>query len=143
MTAPSKLGKFLVIALAVVSLASSVNFWHSTRSLDKGSEAIERWEFILAPVRDRLPIQRGVIGYVGEWDIVGSDNEYEDWDQMAEYLLTQYVLAPLIVKRGAVAEWNVAVLTPASMQAWQQAHEGEFRVIPLKHNVYILRKLDQ
>ncbi len=141
MIKPARLGKFLVFALAIASLSSTVNFWYSTRNLDKGSEAIERWETILAPVKARLPIQRGVIGYVGEWNVPG--NEYEDWDQMAEYLLTQYVLAPLVVKQGAVAEWNVAILSPASMQAWQEAHKGEFRIIALKHNVYILRKIEE
>lgn len=139
MTAQPKLGKFLVIALAIASLASTIHFWYSTRNLDKGSEAIERWEFILAPVKNRLP-PRGVIGYVGEWDLNGSEDEFDDWDQMAEYLLTQYVLAPLIVKRGAVAEWNVAVLSPASIQTWAQAQEGKFQIIPLKHNVYLLRR---
>lgn len=141
MIASPTLKQTVVLVFSSISLLSTILFWNSTRNLDKGAEAIIRWETNLAPVKTTIPIQRGVIGYVAEWDIQGA--EYEYWDQMAEYLLTQYTLAPLIVKQGAVAEWNVAVLPATSMQVWQQEHKGKFQVIPLKHNVYVLHKLEK
>ncbi|HEY6074559.1 MAG TPA: hypothetical protein VIV15_14515, partial [Anaerolineales bacterium] len=90
-----------------------------------GGEAIASFEKRLEPVKAPLPFQRGVIGYFGEWDMPGAG--YEELDQHAEYLLAQYALAPLILKRGAGAEWNVAVLSPKLMAAFRAAHP-EFEI---------------
>ena len=79
-----------------------------------------------------------MIGYLGEWDVPGIG--YEPNDQHAEYLLAQYALAPLILQRGATAEWNAAVLGPKAFAAFQQAHPGEFEISDLGHNVYILHR---
>jgi len=134
----ANLKKFLVVTLALISLSSLIRFWYLSRDLDRGSDAIVALESRLAPVKDILPFQRGVIGYVGEWDVPGI--EYAYWDQMAEYLLAQYTLAPLILKRGAVADWNVVVLGPKALQIWQQTNQEDFQVIPLKHNVYLFHR---
>jgi hypothetical protein len=134
----TKLQKAAVWLLALTSLLSVLLFWRSTIGLERGAEALDAWEARLAPVRAALPIERGVIGYVGEWDVPGA--EYSFWDQESEYLLAQYALAPLIVVKGPGAEWNVAVLSPKSFDIWQSSHAGEFEVTRLKHNVYILHR---
>ena len=129
-----------VILLVSASAATSLQYAQSTRGLERGAEALNAWEARLEPVRAALPVKRGVIGYIGEWDVLGTS--YGVWDQESEYLLTQYALAPLILVKGPAAEWNVAVLERRSLEVWQSAHPGEYEVIPLKHNVYLLHKLN-
>lgn len=131
--------KFFIVLLVLASLFSVFQYWLSTRGLDLGGAAIEAWTERLEPVKTALPIQRGVIGYVGEWDVPGTSYSY--WDQESEFMLAQYTLAPLILERGAVEEWNVAVLSRASFGIWQKANAGEFEITPLKHNMYLLHRL--
>ena len=133
-----KIQKLAVILLVLTSLYSIVLHWCSTIGIDKGSEALDTWEDHLQPVRDALPIKRGVIGFVGEWDVPGIESAF--MDQESEYLLTQYALAPLILVRGAVAEWNIAILNRGAFAIWEQSNQGKFEVIPFKHNIYLLHR---
>jgi hypothetical protein len=126
--------------LVLASLFSVVRYWRLTLNIDRGKEALDAWEARLAPAREALPFQRGVIGYVADWDVPGVSYAYAD--QEGEYLLAQYTLAPLILKKGPAAEWNVAVLSPKSFAAWQAAFGKQFEVSNIGHNVYILRKLE-
>ena len=54
---------------------------------------------------EALPIQRGTLGYLAEWDVPGADFVASDLD--AEYILTQYAFAPFILARGVNHEWIV------------------------------------
>ncbi len=131
--------KFFVVLFVLASLFTIIQYWRGTIGLDNGGGAIDAWEARLAPVKTALPIKRGAIGYVGEWDVPGISYAY--WDQESEYLLAQYSLAPLILEKGAVEEWNVAVLNRPAFEAWQKANAGKFEIIPLKHNVYLFHRL--
>ncbi|HVN16069.1 MAG TPA: hypothetical protein VMT73_10055 [Anaerolineales bacterium] len=133
------LKKIFLALLVLAGFFSVVQSWLSTLNLNQGGAAIDAWEARLMPAKKALPIKRGVIGYVGEWDAPGISYAY--WDQESEYLLAQYSLAPLILKKGAVEEWNVAVLSEPAFAAWQKANQGKFEIIPLKHNVYLFHRL--
>lgn len=87
-------------------------------------------------VREALPIERGIVGYITEEDVEGAEFAY--WDIETEFLLTQYALAPLIVQKGAVAEWNVAALTADDLGTWLQAHPGQYEVFKIKGKFNIL-----
>ena len=87
-------------------------------------------------VREALPITRGVVGYITEEDVEGAEFAY--WDIETEFLLTQYALAPLIVQKGAIAEWNVAALTKDDLEKWLQAHPGQYEVFKIKGKFNIL-----
>lgn len=136
----SFLQKTAVILLVIASLYSLARYWDSTIDLEMGAQALAAWEARLEPARRALPIQRGVIGYVGEWDVPGV--EYNFWDQEGEYLLAQYTLAPFILVKGAQAEWNVAVLSNRAFEIWEQSNQGKFDIIRLKHNVYLLHRIE-
>lgn len=134
------LRKVAVVVLVLASLFSAFRYWRSMIGVDRDAARISAWEARMAEARDDLPIERGVVGYVGEWDVPGFNYAY--WDQEGEYMLAQYALAPLILKRGPVAEWNVAVLSQEALAAWQAAHGDEFEILPVERNVYILHRLD-
>ena len=131
----------IAIALLVLTCAaSSLLYMRSTAGMERGSEALQGWEDRLAPARAALPVKRGLVGYLSEWDVPGA--EYGVWDQESEYLLAQYALAPLILVKGGSQEWNVAVLSRESLEAWQAAYPGAYEVIRLEHGVYLLHKLN-
>lgn len=133
-----KIQRLAVFLMLITSSYSIILHSLSTVNVDKGSEALEAWEARLQPVRDALPIKRGVIGFVGEWDVPGVESAF--MDQESEYLLTQYALAPLILVRGAEAEWNVAILNKTAFTLWEQSNQGRFKVIHQGHNVYLLHR---
>jgi hypothetical protein len=87
-----------------------------------------------------LPIKRGVIGYVSEQDVPGA--KYEYWDTETEFLLTQYAMAPLILKKGPVAEWNVAVLNYKDLATWQKTYPDLYEIITIKGKVRIFHRLN-
>ena len=136
----ANLRKALIVLFAAACLWQSFQHWYSTRSLENGSKALAAWERRFEQAREIIPVERGVIGYLGEWDVPGT--KYDAADQKAEYLLTQYTLAPLILVRGANAEWNIAVLDSTTFQAWEEENQGKYQVYRLKNHVYVLQKLE-
>lgn len=130
--------KGLVILLAVSSLFSIARYCQITSGQDKGGKNIAAIEKRLSPVKEMLPFNRGMIGYVADWDVPGAG--YATGDMEAEFFVTQYSLAPLIVQRGAVAEWNVAVLGSQAYKLWREQHPDEFEITPLGGNVYIFHR---
>jgi len=135
--------RVLVVLLVLGSVFSIVQQWRFTLNLsreNRGTDALDRWESRLALVKDVLPIKRGVIGYITE--LHTADSMSTDWDTETEYILTQYALAPLILKKGPVAEWGVAILSNKDVALWQATYPGLFEVIRVEGNVFIFHKLD-
>jgi hypothetical protein len=130
-----------VLLLILTSSFSLTQYWHSTVGVDKDSDALDAWAARLEPARRALPIKRGVIGYLGQWDLPEINYDYAD--QEGEFILTQYALAPLILVRGAQEEWNIAVLNPTAFEAWQESNPGEYEIIEFKYGVYLLHRLNE
>jgi hypothetical protein len=141
----ARIKKILVIALILVNLFTIEQFWiSSTNIVNRGSDSLEQWEAQMTLVKKALPIKRGVIGYITEQDITGV--EYGYWDTEAEFFLTQYELAPLILKKGLVAEWNVVVLDNKNLRIWQailqETYPVPYEIITIKGKVRIFHRLD-
>lgn len=132
--------KILVILLTLISINYVVQLWQSSMDIgDTGSKELDRWEADMQLVREILPIERGIVGYISQEDVEGSEFEY--WDNETEFLLTQYALAPLIVKKGLAAEWNVIVLKNEDLEKWLQMHPGEYEITNLKNQIHVLHDL--
>lgn len=128
----------ILVLLVLTGLFSAFRYWRTTLGMDGGGgEAIAAFQDRLEPVREALPFQRGIIGYLGEWDVPGGG---ETLDQQVEFLLAQNALAPLILQRGAAPEWTAAVLGPPSLESWVAANPGAYEVIPLGRGVYLLHR---
>jgi hypothetical protein len=135
------LKKILVVFLLLLNLYAIEQLWIYSMNLpDRGTEALDRWETQMVLARKALPIKRGVVGYVSEQDIPGL--EYGFWDTETEFLLTQYALAPLVLKKGAVAEWNVVVLDNKNLAIWQASYSGPYEITTIKGKVRILHRLN-
>jgi hypothetical protein len=141
----ARLKKILVIMFILFNLFTIEQLWASSMSIaNKGSDSLERWETQMKLVKKVLPIKRGVIGYVSEQDMSGVDYGY--WDTEAEFFLTQYELAPLILKKGLVAEWDVVVLDNKNLAIWQASLQEDYpfpyEIISIKGKVRVFHRLD-
>lgn len=96
---------------------SAVRAW-SPDKVDQNFVAV--WEDRLARLRADIPAEVTFIGYVADWDIPG--NRWDAIDQTTEYVLTQYTLAPRIVRRGFVSDWIIGNFTTPDYPAWLDQH---------------------
>jgi hypothetical protein len=138
------LKKILVVLLLLINLSAIGQLWMASMNIpDRGAATLDRWEAQMILVKKTLPIQRGVVGYVSEEDVPGAD--YAFWDTETEFLLTQYALAPLILKKGSIAEWNVVVLNDKNLATWesllQETYPHPYEIINIKSNIRIFHKL--
>ena len=136
--------KILVVVLLLINLSVIGQLWISSMNIpDRGADTLDRWEAQMILVKKALPIQRGVVGYVSEEDV--PDADYAFWDTETEFLLTQYALAPLILKKGSIAEWNVVVLNDKNLATWesllQKTYPHPYEIIAIKSNIRIFHKL--
>jgi len=142
------LQKTLIALLVLVSLISSLQVLLETqarwRTQAGASEPVSEWEARLARLRAAIPLQNGTIGYVGEWDVQAMDPDSGPYaDQETEYILTQYALAPLILKRGADFEWVVANLSPSTYKTWRTSLAGEYKVLEFGWDLHLIHRLNQ
>jgi|WetSurMetagenome_2_1015567.scaffolds.fasta_scaffold335166_2 hypothetical protein len=98
----------ILLGLAVFALRSAVTQFQDVRAerVRQGSakDPATGWEDRLRLLRDDLP-KSGPIGYVSEENIPGLAFSAVDSDE--EFALTQYVLAPHVLVRGAVLEYTI------------------------------------
>ncbi len=104
-----------------------------------GKDSITEWEVRFNAVKKLLPFKRGVVGYLTNSDVPGA--AYDANNEQGEYTLTQYAMAPIILVRGDNEEWTIADLNSKAYQIWSQSNHGEFRVIPLNDNLYLLHRV--
>jgi len=71
-------------------------------------DSITLWDQQMQRLRQEFP-NGGQAGYVADWDIPGA--EYNLPDQETEYILTQYALVPVVVRRGLNDERVIANLS--------------------------------
>lgn len=130
----------LVVLLFLFGLSNiKQNLTASMNIGDTGSKELDQWEADMQLVREALPIDRGLVGYISEEDLEGAEFAY--WDNETEFLLTQYALAPLILKKGLAAEWNVVVLRDQDIEQWLRANPGEYELINIKGRFNLLHNL--
>ncbi len=130
----------LVTLLVIFSLYSMYQMVFASMHIgDTGSERLDLWEADMQLIREALPMERGVVGYISEEDLEGV--EFAFWDNETEFILTQYALAPLIVKKGFAGEWNVVVLKEANLKQWLYANPGNYDLIKIKGRFSILHDL--
>ena len=133
--------QFLLLLLVLTSLYQGIySLYTAFKTGEAGVDSIARWGLRFKPVLEALPIQRGTLGYLVEWDVPGADYVYHDLD--TEYILAQYTFAPFILERGVDHEWIVAILNPKAYSLWKRTRIGEYEEMKFKGNIYLLHRLD-
>ena len=132
----------LIALIVLASLYASVRNLISTRDLGSfNDDPVADWEKRFEPIRQQLPFVRGVVGYISDSSIPGVS--YNAANDEGEYVLTQYVLAPIIIVKGTDQEWNIGNLGREAFKDWSASNQGRFDVIPFKGNLYLFHRLKQ
>ncbi len=97
----------LVLVAIVQSTGTTLNNWQTFRSESEFSV----WKSRLEPIRADLPEQLTYMGYFAESDLPGQGAVKDD---DAEYRLSQYILAPVVVERGLGHRWILVNLSERS-----------------------------
>ena len=130
----------LLVLMVAASLVASVENLISTKTLGSiGDDPVADWEKRFVPIKERLPFRRGVVGYISDSSIRGVP--FDPANDEGEYVLTQYVMAPIIIVKGTNQEWNIARLDPQGFRAWSLTNGGKFEVTPFKGGVYLLHRI--
>lgn len=94
------------------------------------------WEERLKELRQDLP-KDGVIGFISERDVPGMDSSPIDQD--AEYTLTQYSLAPLILTRGTNYDLVIGNFGPYDLDFDVQKEIGVSLITNYGYGIYLLQ----
>jgi hypothetical protein len=130
-----------VILLAGYSLFSVARTWVLVRDTWNpdliSNDPVSMWQRRIARIKWPDNIGREV-GYMADWDI---DPTYDPIGQDEEYVLTQYSLAPLIVKRGDGPEWIVGNLTLPGADDWLSQKYPGAKIHYYGWGIYLIHKL--
>jgi hypothetical protein len=129
---------FLVLIVAASLYAAAHNLASTADLGSPQDDPVADWEKRFAPVRQRLPFARGVIGYISDSDVPGA--AYDPANDEGEYVLTQYALAPIVIVRGTSQEWNLANLTRDSYGRWRAGHAAGFEIVFQQNGLYLLHR---
>ena len=101
-------------------------------------DPVAEWEDRFERLKLALPFTRGFVGYISDADIPGV--EFSEANDQAEYVLTQYVMAPIILIRGTGQEWNIGNLGTDAFRVWKTSINGRFEIIPFGGGLYLIHK---
>ncbi|MGE5073476.1 MAG: hypothetical protein ACM3MF_08620 [Anaerolineae bacterium] len=129
----------LLAVIVLLALVASAQNLLATRDLGSvRDDPVADWEARFAAVKQRLPFRRGVVGYISDSSVPGAT--FDPANDEGEYVLTQYVMAPIIIVKGTDQEWNIANLDRATFEQWSKSHGDKFEVTSLKGGLYLLHR---
>jgi len=134
------LQRILLGLIIAASLYASIQ--NLIASQDLGSihdDPVLDFEKRFEPLKAKLPFQRGVVGYISASSVPGA--VYDSNNDQGEYVLTQYVMSPIIIVTGTDQEWNIGNLKPDAYKIWSQSNHGQFEVFQFKGNLYLFHKV--
>ncbi len=129
-----------LILIVLGSLSASIQNLISTKDLGSiHDDPVADWEKRFGPLKESLPFKRGVVGYISDSSIPGAS--FDAANDEGEYVLTQYMLAPIILVKGTDQEWNIGNLGRQAFQMWSSSNQGRFEVVPFKGGLYLLHRV--
>jgi hypothetical protein len=105
-----------------------------------GQDAASTWPERLLLVQQDL-LSSGVIGYISEQDYPGAP--FSPTDQDEEFVLTQYVMAPLILDRGSVHHEFVLGNFSNPYDYDFEAELGLYLIYDYGYGIYLFRGTQQ
>lgn len=135
------LQRIFLIVIAILGVKTGVQDFISTIHMSSQDVAIANWDERLSNLLALVPFDHGFIGYISNADIPGAT--FDENDTMAEYVLTQFAVAPIIIIRGTDQEWNILNLDPESYEKWYQANFNDFEVVDSGGGLYLVRKVNK
>lgn len=132
----------VLILIVLGSLYGSLRNLASTADLGNiHQDPVADWESRFERLKLALPFQRGFVGYISDADIPGI--QFSEANDSGEYVLTQYVMAPIVLIRGTRQEWNIGNLGAEAFRVWKGGIDGRFEIIPFGSGLYLIRRIGQ
>ncbi len=132
--------RLFLVLLVAIGLYASIRNLISTRDLGSTSDdPVADWEKRFTALKQRLPFERGVVGYISDSSIPGVS--YDAANDEGEYVLTQYVMSPIVIVKGTDQEWDIANLSRPAFEQWSKANAGKFEVTAYKGGLYLLHRI--
>lgn len=129
----------ILILILIGSLYASIQNLLATPSLgNPADDPVADWERRFGPLKKDLPFVRGFVGYISDSDIPNINTDLAN--DAGEYVLTQYVMAPIIIVKGTNEEWNVGNLSPQAYRAWSLTNQGHYEVRAFTGGLYLLHR---
>lgn len=129
-----------ILLLAGLSVYSSLQYWLTTQKYADPrlilDDPVSKWEKRVSAIE--LPAQAGnEIGYVADWDVNSASDPI---GQDEEYVLTQYTLAPRILRRGGGYEWVVGNLTLPGVNDWLSQNYKDSVIHYYGFGIYLIHR---
>ncbi len=129
----------MLILILLGSLYASFQNLLSIPSLgNPNDDPVADWERRFAPLKKELPFVRGFVGYISDSSVPGINTDLAN--DAGEYVLTQYVMAPIIIIKGTDEEWNIGNLSPQAYRSWSLMNQGKFDVRAFTGGLYLMHR---
>jgi hypothetical protein len=134
------LQRAVIVLIVLASLYASIRNLIATKDLGSFTDdPVADWEVRFGPIKEQLPFKRGVVGYISDSNVPGA--AFNAANDEGEYVLAQYVLAPIIIVRGTDQEWNIGNLDKPAFDIWSRSNQGQFEVISFKDKLYLFLRV--
>jgi hypothetical protein len=135
-----KAAPWLLAALCLI--ASGLHFTETMRSFDRSKDMVSSWEEHMKLIRDAIPEDVFIVGYLEPADIPDSTVQHDP----AEFFLTQYGIAPVVLTRGFGDEWTIGNfggnVPLESLSPWLDQRLGKHEVQDLGFGIFIIHDLE-
>lgn len=130
---------------SICILASGFHFLEDLRSLKPATLAedmVSPWDERMKKMREALPPDVFVIGYLEQSNIPESQATYDS----AEFFLTQYGMAPVVVENGFGQEWIIGnfgnTIPPELIKPWLDEALGEYTIQDFGFGMYLIHDIE-
>ena len=128
-----------LMVISAFYVYSSFDHFLLTLNTPSHDEGVRRFEERLKNLRDLIPLEHGIIGYISNENI--DSVEYDAANASGEYVLSQYALSPLILDKGKYHEWNILNMTSNAYNLWNKQHGSDFKVVGSGGGFYLVQRL--
>lgn len=130
----------LCIAGAVYSLSIQVNSFDPSNDSE---EMVTKWDQHMKPVRDLLPSDVFEAGYLDAASIPNSGAVFDE----AEFFMTQYALAPVVLTQGYQTPWIIGNFGHATeienIKPWLEDILGKYEIQNLGFGIYLIHDIPE
>lgn len=109
------------------------------------NNVVSSWEMQMNPVRQTLPPDVFIAGYLESSDIPDSLRGF----YINEFFMTQYALAPVVLKRGTEQNWIIGnfgkkkQLSPKVVKRWLDGQLGNYSIQDFGSGIYLIHRLEK
>lgn len=124
------------VLVAFDNFASVSAGWDPDQPFDN---SVDKWQKRIQPVKDHIPGDVTLLGYVADWDLPNSMTDPVDQD--TEYVLTQYAFAPVMVKPGLDHEWIIGNFLNPDFKSWLDGSLSAYEIKSLGFGIYVIHRI--